>query len=118
MSRQILGLTPGDPRQADHRNHDTLDNRRENLRVATRSENCRNRMRRVDNRSGFKGVSWNRERGQWRAQIWTGSTNKLLGTFADPVSAAKAYDEAACERHGEFALLNFPLSQTAAQEAA
>lgn len=43
MSRRILGLSHGDKRQADHRNHDTLDNRRKNLRVTTHRGNGKNR---------------------------------------------------------------------------
>lgn len=60
MARQIMGLPPGDPQQVDHVDHDTLNNTRENLRIATRKENCQNRRRRTDNRSTYKGVSWNK----------------------------------------------------------
>lgn len=56
MHRVILGLAHGDKRHGDHKNHDTLDNRDENLRIATRSENLCNRGACINNRSGFKGV--------------------------------------------------------------
>ncbi len=111
MGRQILGLESGDLRQVDHRNHDTLDHRRSNLRIATRKENCRNRRKRSDNRSTFKGVSWDpivSRVGKWRVQIWYGGTNHTVGRFSDPIEAAKAYDRAAREHHGEFAQTNFP----------
>ena len=57
MSRQILGLEYGDPRQGEHRNGDTLDNQDHNLRIATNSQNAMNRKRiMANNTSGFKGV--------------------------------------------------------------
>ena len=111
MARQILGLLPGDPRQPDHEDHDSLNNTLDNLRVATRKQNCRNRRRRTDNTSTFKGVSWNKQVskvGAWRAQIWVNGTNKLIGHFSDPIEAAKAYDARARKEFGEFALTNFP----------
>jgi hypothetical protein len=111
MARQILGLVHGDQRQPDHKNHDTLNNIRTNLRIATRKQNCRNRRRRTDNRSTYTGVSWNAsvsKAGKWRVQIWVNGTNKLVGHYDDPVEAAKAYDERARKEHGEFANLNFP----------
>ncbi|WP_433963645.1 hypothetical protein [Tunturiibacter gelidiferens] len=117
MARQILGLKHGDARQPDHKNHDTLDNVRGNLRIATRKQNCRNRRRRTDNVSTFKGVSWNKgasKSGRWRAQIWVNGTNKLIGHFDDPIEAAKAYDRRARQEQGEFAYTNFPAEQVAA----
>jgi hypothetical protein len=110
MGRVILGLEPGDPRQADHENHDTLDNTRQNLRVASPAENCRNRRRRADNTSTFKGVSWCRRLAKWRVQLWVNKTNITIGCFNDPVAAAQAYDAAARHHFGEYAHCNFPTS--------
>jgi hypothetical protein len=107
MARQILGLEPGDPRQADHINHQTL-NTRGNLRIATASQNCCNRRRRSDNTSTFKGVSWNRSYGRWRVQVWLNHTNRLVGHYLDKFEAALAYDAAARLHFGTFALVNFP----------
>jgi hypothetical protein len=90
----------------DHVNGNGLDNRRDNLRPATRAQNQRNARRRIDNTSGFKGVSINR--GRWQAVIRAGGTPRNLGRFDDPESAARAYDAAARELHGEYATLNFP----------
>lgn len=107
MARQILGLEIGDTRQADHIDHDTLDNSRENLRAVTRKENCQNRRKRSDNTSTFKGVSWNRRASKWRVQIWINGSNRLIGHYSDPVEAAKAYDAAARREFGPYALCNF-----------
>ena len=94
--------------QVDHVNGDGLDNRRANLRPASTAQNARNRSRPSTNRSGFKGVSWVRDRGHWRAGIKVDGRSLNLGSFADPVEAAKAYDEAARRLHGKFARPNFP----------
>ena len=92
----------------DHKNGNTLDNRRLNLRAATKAQNARNSKLRVDNTSGFKGVYWNKQYQKWKAQIRIGSKRIFLGRFDDPSIAAKAYDNAAIRYFGEFARLNFP----------
>ena len=94
----------------DHRNGNGLDNRKTNLRLATNAENQRNKGARADNRSGYKGVS--PARGVWRAQIKVDQRSFTLGYFECPVAAAKAYDVAAAEKHGQFAWLNFPQAVT------
>lgn len=91
---------------ADHKNHDTLDNQRDNLRIADRFRNAHNRRISRNNTSGYKGVS--PQNGRWRAVIYLHSKRKSLGMFDDPIDAAKAYDAAARELFGEFAYLNFP----------
>lgn len=111
MGRQVLGLEHDDQRQADHENHDTLNNTRGNLRIATAKQNCQNRRRRSDNKSTYKGVSWNSKiskAGKWRVQIWLNGTNVTIGHFADPIEAALAYDARARQEFGEFACCNFP----------
>lgn len=91
----------------DHRNGDGLDNRRSNLREATQAQNlCNRRPRRGP--SGFKGVTWYARHSTWKAQITKAGKNYHLGYFADPAEAARAYDAAARDLHGEFASLNFP----------
>ena len=102
MHRQILGLT--DPKiQGDHRNHDTLDNRRENIRAATHSQNQQNRPG-LDshNTSGFRGVSWNKKRKKWVANIGVGGKYKYLGLFTDINKAAAVYSAANRKYFGEF----------------
>jgi hypothetical protein len=89
----------------DHINHDTLDNRSENLRICTHSQNQMNKGKRSDNTSGYKGV---RKCGNsWQAQISTNKNNYYLGSYSTPEEAARAYDEAAKRLCGEFAALNF-----------
>jgi hypothetical protein len=90
----------------DHINLNGLDNRRTNLRPATRAQNMHNRRLNANNTSGYKGVS--RDRSKWRAHIKLNSRQRSLGTFATPEQAARAYDAAARELFGQFARLNFP----------
>lgn len=87
----------------DHISGDKLDNRRENLRIATNTENMRNRGQQRNNTSGFKGVYWNRKLGKWQAQITVLGQRVHLGLFATPEEAHTAYCKAAKELHGEFA---------------
>lgn len=94
--------------RTDHRNGDGLDNRRCNLRSATRSQNLYN-QRKARGTSQFKGVS-RRYTGTWVACIKVDGRQRHIGTFADEVSAAHAYDAAARVHFGEFAALNFPRS--------
>jgi hypothetical protein len=104
MHREILGLTRGDKRKGDHENGDTLDNRRENLRVATNAQNGANRVR-LDprNASGFLGVTWHKTHQKWAASIKVNGTSRHLGYFTDPKEAAQAYNIAAQKHFGEFA---------------
>lgn len=93
----------------DHVNGDRTDNRLENLRLATRAQNMVNSRAARSNTSGFKGVSWCKSRKKWVARIGNGSVgNPHLGYFDCKAEAAKAYDEAAADRWGEFARLNLP----------
>jgi hypothetical protein len=68
MHRFILGVTDPEVR-VDHRNHDTLDNRKENLRLSDASSNGGNQRKRSDNSSGFKGVGWHKAAKSWACQI-------------------------------------------------
>jgi hypothetical protein len=104
MHRLILGNPAGD---VDHRNGNGLDNRRANLRVASRSLNNANSRGRAGT-SRFKGVSWCRRDNRWQAGIQQNGQRKALGRFDTEVDAALAYDEAARSLFGEFARLNFP----------
>jgi len=89
----------------DHANHDTLDNRRENLRPCSQSQNQGNRVINKDNKSGYKGVCWNKEKRKWEAKC----KRRHLGRFDSPEEAARAYDASAIKHFGEFAHINFPL---------
>ena len=108
--RSLLGLhnfITGLP-FVDHMNGDGLDNRRANLRSATKSQNAMNSRRRSDNTSGFKGVSLTTSTGRWRALIVIGGRRRHLGYFEHAADAARAYDRAALDLFGDFARLNFP----------
>lgn len=107
MHRDVLGLEPGDPLQGDHINHSTLDNRQSNLRAATRSQQQANTRRHIDGRSGFKGVCWNKEINKWYAQIQVNGRQRYLGSFNVAEDAARAYDAAALNARGNYALINF-----------
>lgn len=85
----------------DHINGDGLDNRRENLRLATPSQNMQNVGKRSHNTSGYKGVSSCGSR--WRATIRVNGKQKHLGVFATPELAHAAYCESADKLHGDFA---------------
>ena len=88
----------------DHRNGDPLDNRRANLRVATKSQNAANIGRISTNKTGLKGVS---KRGQkFRAFIHKDGTTMYLGSFKTPKEAACRYDREAKKLFGEFAKTN------------
>lgn len=90
----------------DHIDGDGLNNRRANLRPATVQQNNCNQGLRVDNTSGYKGVSWDREHNGWRAQVFIDRKAKYLGCFSTAREAARAYNIAARKLHGEFARLN------------
>lgn len=107
LHRVILERMTGRPlakiELTDHINEDKLDNRRANLRIATNAENLQNRGKYRTNTSGFKGVSWDRGRGKWRANIGVNGKYIHLGYFTTPEAAHEAYCAAALEMHGEFA---------------
>lgn len=87
----------------DHIDGNGLNNRRENLRLASCSQNNRNTRKRSNNTSGYKGVSKVKNREKWIAQIFIDGTNKYLGRFDTPELAYQAYCEKAKELYGEFA---------------
>lgn len=92
--------------QTDHINRDPLDNRKINLRTATKSQNGCNRDIASNNTSGFKGVSWHKSNNAWRAIIKINGKAKHLGLYDNIIDAANAYNEYAKKLHGDFALLN------------
>lgn len=98
-----------EPNVIDHINRDPSDNRISNLRSCTVAENSRNSVKRYSGTSQYRGVSWMKREKAWAARISiAGAGRKSIGSFANEEDAARAYDKAAAEHHGEFAVLNFP----------
>jgi hypothetical protein len=89
----------------DHVNGNPLDNRVENMRLATRSQNNRNHRMKSANKSGVRGVCWHAERKKWRAQIRHGGKVIQLGVFLSIDDARRAREEAELRLHGEFSPL-------------
>jgi hypothetical protein len=105
MSRVVLGVTSEDLPTVDHENHNTLDNRRKNLRPATYSQQSQNRIRGSNNSTGFKGVSFCSKQGKYQAQIAVSHQRTHLGFRDTPEEAYGLYCEAAKRLHGRFAQL-------------
>lgn len=92
LHRLLLGLEHGDPREGDHVNRDTLDNRRSNLRIATHAQNMQN-VARSGNRgssSRYRGVGWSKPHRKWKAQAQIGGRKYYLGLFDEEDEAARA----------------------------
>jgi hypothetical protein len=103
IASRIWGVIPKSM-FVDHRDGDTLNNRRGNLRLVTPAQNAANSAAR-GGRSRHRGVFMTKS-GKWAAQIAKSGVHLHLGTFADEDSAAAAYDAAARDVHGEYARLN------------
>lgn len=104
MHNLLMNATDGTV--VDHKNGNRNDNRKENLRIATFSQNGYNSNKPSNNTSGYKGVHWNKSMNAWQARIQVDGKRYNLGYFNDKIDAAKAYNEAAIIYHGEFAKLN------------
>jgi len=109
MHRLIMNNPDG--LQVDHINHNGLDNRKENLRICTASQNSMNTHKTKENKYGYKGVCFiggkqNRTK-PYAAQLRYGKKRYYLGQFATPEEAARAYDQKAKEMFGGYACLNF-----------
>jgi hypothetical protein len=87
----------------DHKNGNSADNRWVNLREATVSQNLANQRIRSNNTSGFKGVTWDKAKRKWAAQIRVKGRHIHIGRFASAEEAHSAYCDAAKRHFGEFA---------------
>lgn len=104
MHRVLMGEPEG--MEVDHRDGNGLNNRRSNLRIATKAQNQQNKGMAKRNSSGFKGVSWAKRERKWQAQIRLNNKNYTIGRYRTPEDAHAAYCEASTRLHGEFARHN------------
>lgn len=103
--RLVMGIADADPSiEVDHIYHDQLDNRKSQLRLVNRSQNCQNLRKPSNNTSGYKGVYNALSRGKryWHAQINYQGKRIYLGSFPDFESAVAARKEAERKYHGEY----------------
>ncbi len=105
MHREIL-KTP-DNMDTDHKDNDGLNNRLNNIRICTPSQNQHNHRPQIGKSSRYKGVGWHKSDKCWQSRIKINGKTKYIGNYTDEIEAAKAYDKKAIELFGEFAHLNF-----------
>jgi hypothetical protein len=108
LSREIMQAPKGT--FVDHHNGDSLDNRRDNLRIATRCQNMQNakkRKNKANASSQFIGVYLDKNGRTWNYQLKANGKIVSTGRYATEIEAARARDLAAIKYHGEFARLNF-----------
>lgn len=108
MHRFLLNLPSKkeDKRDVDHKNHNTLDNRRKNLRICEHYQNITSSKTRKDNTSGKKGVSWDNFREKWKASITYDKKTYFLGRFENFEEAVQVREKAEKRIHGEFNYLD------------
>ena len=108
MHRFVLDMLSKkeDTKDVDHKNHKTLDNRKNNLRICEHYENIISQKIRIDNTSGRKGVYWDKSRQKWMASITFNKHTIYLGRFDTFEEAVKAREEAEEKYHKEFVYLN------------
>ena len=104
LHRLLMGEPMG--KEVDHRDGDSLNNCRFNLRECTHMQNLQNRPTRTIAKSGYKGVTWDKVLKRWFVRCTANGYNHHVGYFYDVKEAALAYNKAALEYHGDFARLN------------
>jgi len=104
MHREIMNASKGE--FVDHVFHDTLDNRKSKLRVATQSQNQFNKRKQKNNTSGVIGVSFDRVRSKWKARVAFNKKEMFLGYFKSREDAIKARKEAEVKYFGKYAYNN------------
>ena len=104
MHRLIMNTPEG--MEVDHKNGNRLDNRKSNMRNCTTKENCYNRGKNRNNKTGFKCVFRTEDSKKFKARVKFNGKNINLGNYDTASEAAKAYNDWAIKHHGEFAFLN------------
>lgn len=103
-----LILPPKTGLTTDHKDQNGLNNRRSNLRYATKSQQSTNRRRKWTSSSAYRGVSWNERSKKWQVILQVEGSLRRFGMYAGEIEAARVADKVARELYGEFAKLNFP----------
>lgn len=103
MHQLIMGVSG--KQIVDHKDENPLNNLRENLRIATKAQNMRNRGKQKNNTSGYKGVGWDSERGRWKVQLRANRKN-IMKRFLELKEAVEFYNQVALKYHSKFARLN------------
>lgn len=102
--RVVIGINDSEI-QIDHINGNRLDNRKENLRLCTNQENSMNKYKNSNNKSGYKGVYYDKERNKWRGAIqYNGKSIKSSKRYDSPEEAYKWYIEKSNELFGDFSV--------------
>ena len=102
MHRLVMGLKKGDHREVDHIYHKTNDNRKDQLRIVSSSENNMNKSIPSNNTSGYKGVYYDKRYGNWYAEIGVYNRKFRLGFFDDKNEAVKVRKQAEEKYFGEY----------------
>jgi hypothetical protein len=89
LHRELLGLTPGDGLEGDHRDRDRLNNRRSNLRIVTHNGNKQNKSSKPGASSQYRGVRWHKRAGKWAAEVQVNGKHHHLGLFTDEYEAGE-----------------------------
>jgi len=107
-----LIMSPPEGVFIDHINGDTLDNRKQNLRLVRNQQNCCNQKLGLRNKSGYKGVYQSKGRKKWTASLKTKGKTYYLGDFESKHDAARMYNFWAHDMFGEYARLNVIKEET------
>lgn len=102
LHRLVMKCALHDNKEVDHISGDTLDNRKQNLRICTHTQNMQNVKRRINNRTGYKGVDYKKDHKKYEARINVNKKCIRLGYYNTPEEAHDAYCEASKKYHGEF----------------
>lgn len=101
MHRYILKSDKGE--YTDHKNRNGLDNRKENLRICSQSQNQYNRKKQVNNTSGFKGISWHKKSKKWQVNLRIPGKQLYFGLYSNKEKALEVYNQNIKRICGEFA---------------